>query len=122
MVRERERLLRYGRQVPANVVEVKPRIASSESGSRAVGAIVTVSFVDLAKVQHWVARRTPDAGITTGAANPISASARLMIGSPRLTEVFVGPDPLTSCDRHAVVAGSKVVVRLAGADTLKGSS
>jgi hypothetical protein len=67
MAKERERLLTHGRRVPADVVEVKLRIASSESGSRAVGATVTVSFVDLAEVQHWVTCRTPETGITPGA-------------------------------------------------------
>ncbi len=67
LARQRERLLRYGRRVPAEVVEVTLRIATSESGSRAVGATVTVSFVDLAEVQHWVTCRTPDVGIATGA-------------------------------------------------------
>lgn len=68
MVKERERLLAHGHRVPADVVEVKLRIASNESGSsHAVGAIVTVSFVDLAEVQHWVTCRTPDVGVATGA-------------------------------------------------------
>jgi hypothetical protein len=67
MVKERERLLTYGHRSPADVVEVKLRISSSESGSHAVGAIVTVSFVDLAEVQHWVTCRTPDVGIMAGA-------------------------------------------------------
>jgi hypothetical protein len=42
---------------------VKLRISSNESGSsHAVGAIVTVSFVDLAEVQHWVTCRTRMSG------------------------------------------------------------
>lgn len=65
--RELERLLRNGRRVPADVVEVRLRFARSESGTQAVGATVTASFVDLAEVQHWVTCRTPDAGTTTGA-------------------------------------------------------
>jgi hypothetical protein len=67
MVRERERLLTHGRRVPADVVEVRLRISSNESGSHAVGAIVTVSFVDLAEVRHWVTCRTEDVGTATGA-------------------------------------------------------
>jgi hypothetical protein len=67
MARERERLLTYGARVPADVVEVTLRIASGESGRRAVGATVTVSFVDLAEVQHWVTRRTKEVGLMTGA-------------------------------------------------------
>jgi hypothetical protein len=67
MVRERDRLLAHGRRVPAEVVEVTLRIARNESGSHAVGATVTVSFVDLAEVRHWVTCRTKEVGITTGA-------------------------------------------------------
>lgn len=67
LVRERERLLIYGRRVPADVVEVKLRVVSNESGSRAVGATVTVSFVDLAEVRHWATCRTQEVGIATGA-------------------------------------------------------
>lgn len=67
MVKQRERLLMYGRRVPADVIEVKLRVSSGESGSRVVGANVTVSFVDLAEVRHWVTRRTEEVGMTTGA-------------------------------------------------------
>ncbi len=66
LVRERERLLTYGRRVPADVVEVKVRISSSDSGSHAVGATVTVSFVDLAEVRHWVTCRTKEVGTAAG--------------------------------------------------------
>ncbi|MBB5957431.1 hypothetical protein FHS29_004026 [Saccharothrix tamanrassetensis] len=69
MVEERDRLLARGRRVPADVVDVKLRISTnSETGrGRAVGAIVTVCFVDLAGVRHWVIRRTSDVGVVTGA-------------------------------------------------------
>ncbi|WP_410657205.1 hypothetical protein [Amycolatopsis sp. lyj-112] len=63
MVRTRERLLTYGRRVRGEVVEVKPRIAGDESGSRVVGATVTVAFFDTAGVRRWVTRRTSETSI-----------------------------------------------------------
>ncbi|RSN27628.1 hypothetical protein DL990_29250 [Amycolatopsis sp. WAC 01416] len=63
LARTRERLLRHGRRVPAEVVEVKLRMGGDESGTRVVGADVTVSFVDLSGVRHWVTRRTGDTTI-----------------------------------------------------------
>ncbi|MGY6653491.1 hypothetical protein ACXIZN_15090 [Amycolatopsis sp. TRM77291] len=63
LARTRERLLRYGRRVPAAIVEVKVRRGGDESGTRVVGADVTVSFTDLAGVRHWVTRRTGDTAI-----------------------------------------------------------
>ncbi|OXM50515.1 hypothetical protein [Amycolatopsis alba] len=65
MVRTRDRLLREGRRVPAAIVEVKVRLSGDESGTRVVGADVTVSFLDLAGVRHWVTRRTRDTTIAT---------------------------------------------------------
>ncbi len=67
MVRERDRLLAAGRRVPADVVEVALRTATDDTGSRrTVGAVVTVSFVDLAGVRHWVVRRTSEVGLANG--------------------------------------------------------
>lgn len=63
MVRARERLLTYGRRVPGEVVEVKLRIAGDESGSRVVGATVTVAFFDTAGVRRWVTRRTSETSV-----------------------------------------------------------
>jgi hypothetical protein len=67
MMRELERLLTYGCRVPADVVEVKARISSTESGSKVVGATVTVSFVDRGEIRHWATCRTDDVGVATGA-------------------------------------------------------
>ncbi|MFC9253416.1 hypothetical protein [Amycolatopsis thailandensis] len=64
MVRTRDRLLRHGRRTPAEIVEVKLRLAGDESGTRVVGANVTVSFLDLAGVRHWVTRRTRETTIS----------------------------------------------------------
>ncbi|MFD6067672.1 hypothetical protein [Amycolatopsis lurida] len=63
LARTKERLLRQGRRVPAELVEVKVRMGGDESGTRVVGADVTVSFVDLSGVRHWVTRRTGDTAI-----------------------------------------------------------
>ncbi|MFI9454333.1 hypothetical protein [Amycolatopsis sp. NPDC052450] len=63
MARTRERLLRSGRRVPAEIVDVKLRLGGDESGTRVVGADVTVMFADLAGVRHWVTRRTRDTTI-----------------------------------------------------------
>ncbi|MFK0248790.1 hypothetical protein ACIQUM_29195 [Amycolatopsis azurea] len=65
MVRTRDRLLRHGRRAPAEIVEVKLRLAGDESGTRVVGANVTVSFLDLSGVRHWATRRTRDTTIAT---------------------------------------------------------
>lgn len=67
VARTRERLLAHGRRVPADVVEVKLHLGGDESGTRVVGATVTVSFSDLAGVRHWVTRKTRDTTVTTGA-------------------------------------------------------
>jgi hypothetical protein len=64
MVRTRERLLAHGRRVPADVVEVKLRLASDETGTRVVGAIVTVSFTDLAGVRRRVTRRSRETEVS----------------------------------------------------------
>ncbi len=63
MVRTRDRLLTSGWRVPAHIVEVKLRLGGDESGTRVVGATVTVSFVDPAGVRHWTTRRTSDTTI-----------------------------------------------------------
>ncbi|EMD24746.1 hypothetical protein [Amycolatopsis azurea] len=65
MVRTRDRLLRHGRRAPAEIVEVKLRLTGDESGTRVVGANVTVSFLDLSGVRHWATRRTRDTTIAT---------------------------------------------------------
>ncbi|MFC3450518.1 hypothetical protein [Amycolatopsis speibonae] len=65
MVRTRDRLLRSGRRVPAEIVEVKLRLAGDESGTRVVGADVTVSFADLAGIRRWATRRTRETTIAT---------------------------------------------------------
>ncbi|ANN17303.1 hypothetical protein SD37_17720 [Amycolatopsis orientalis] len=65
LARTRERLLRHGRRVPAEIADVKLRLGGDESGTRVVGADVTVSFTDLAGVKRWVTRRTRDTTIGT---------------------------------------------------------
>ncbi|WP_181771329.1 hypothetical protein [Amycolatopsis pittospori] len=65
MVRTRDRLLRSGSRVPAEIVDVKLRLGGDESGTRVVGATVTVSFVDSSGVRHWTTRRTKDTTIAT---------------------------------------------------------
>ncbi|MEV6905812.1 hypothetical protein [Amycolatopsis sp. NPDC051071] len=65
MVRIRDQLLRSGWRVPARIVDLKLRLGGDESGTRVVGATVTVSFVDPAGVRHWVTRRTSDTTIAT---------------------------------------------------------
>jgi hypothetical protein len=64
MVRTRERLLAHGRRVPADVVEVKLRLAGDETGTRVVGATVTVSFADLAGVRRWVTRSSRETDVS----------------------------------------------------------
>ncbi|WP_328616743.1 hypothetical protein OHS18_09865 [Amycolatopsis sp. NBC_00355] len=64
MVRTRGRLLAHGRRVPADVVEVKLRLAGDETGTRVVGATVTVSFADPAGVRRWVTRRSRDTEVS----------------------------------------------------------
>ncbi|MFJ8911203.1 hypothetical protein [Amycolatopsis sp. NPDC102389] len=65
LARTRERLLRHGWRVPARIVEVKLLLGGDESGTRVVGANVTVMFTDGAGVRHWVTRRTRDTAIAT---------------------------------------------------------
>ncbi len=65
MVRTRDRLLAYGRRVPAQIVDVKVHVGGDESGTRVVGTTVTLCFVDVAGVRHWVTRRTRDTTIAT---------------------------------------------------------
>ncbi|KZB88734.1 hypothetical protein [Amycolatopsis regifaucium] len=65
MARTRDRLLTYGRRVPARIAEVEVHLGGDESAKRAVGAIVTLCFDDLAGVRHWVTRRTRDTTIAT---------------------------------------------------------
>jgi hypothetical protein len=64
MVRTRERLLAHGRRVPADVVEVKLRLAGDETGTRIVGTTVTVSFADLGGVRRWVTRRSRETQVS----------------------------------------------------------
>ncbi|CCH29650.1 DUF3592 domain-containing protein [Actinosynnema sp. NPDC047251] len=66
LVAERDRLLRHGYRVSADVVEVKARVSSDEGGTRTVGSTVTVAFVDRAGVRHWATRYTSDVGVPTG--------------------------------------------------------
>ncbi|MEV0676097.1 hypothetical protein AB0I60_06185 [Actinosynnema sp. NPDC050436] len=75
-VAERDRLPAHGCRVPADVVEVRVRIATGEGGSHATGSTVTVSFVDLAGVRHWATRRTPDVGVPTGPASHRCSTTR----------------------------------------------
>ncbi|MBB5850229.1 hypothetical protein ACFQ05_23750 [Amycolatopsis umgeniensis] len=63
MVRIRDWLLAYGRRVFAEIVDVKVQLGGDESGTRVVGATVTVCFVDPSGVRHWVTRRTKDTTI-----------------------------------------------------------
>jgi hypothetical protein len=52
------------RRVPADVVEVKLRLAGDETGTRVVGTTVTVSFADLAGVRHWVTRGSRETDVS----------------------------------------------------------
>ncbi|WIX91366.1 hypothetical protein [Amycolatopsis sp. DG1A-15b] len=66
LARTRDRLLAHGCRVTADVIEVKLRLASDESGTRIVGSTVTVSYPDAAGVRRWATRRSRDTGLVIG--------------------------------------------------------
>lgn len=51
---------------PADVVEVKLRLASDESGTRIAGSTVTVSYTDAAGVRRWATRLSRETGMVIG--------------------------------------------------------
>jgi hypothetical protein len=64
--RTRDRLLALGCRVPADIVEVRLRLASNESGTRIVGSTVTVSYTDTAGIRRWATRRCRETGLVIG--------------------------------------------------------